>query len=52
MYRMMERKVLLPDDVGVTNMVEDECTIILRSCPVPDYTDRLVVQGELVEKRS
>jgi sortase (surface protein transpeptidase) len=49
---MMERKVLLPDDVGVTNMVEDGCTIILRSCPVPDYTDRLVVQGELVEKRS
>jgi sortase (surface protein transpeptidase) len=51
-YRMMERKVLLPDVVGVTNVVEDECTITLRSCPVPDHTNRLVVQGELVEKLS
>jgi hypothetical protein len=30
----MERKVLLPDDVGVTNVVEDECTVTLRSCTV------------------
>jgi sortase (surface protein transpeptidase) len=48
----MKRKVLLPDDVGVTIMVEDECTITLSSCPVPDYTNRLVAQGELVKKLS
>jgi hypothetical protein len=45
----MEYEVLLQDNVEVTKVVEGEFTVTLKTCILPDYGDRLVVQGELLE---
>ena len=49
-YKVTEQKVVPSDNVEVMNAVEGEATITLQTCTLPDYVDRLVVQGELVEE--
>jgi sortase A len=46
------RLVADPDGVEVMNAVEGESLITLQTCTLPDYERRLIVQGELVEKRA
>lgn len=49
-YRVTEQKIVAPDNVEVMNAPEDGKSIItLQSCTLPDYAERLIVQGELVE---
>ncbi len=50
-YRLTEQKVVPPDNIEVMNADEEGKSIItLQTCTLPDYVDRIVVQGELVEK--
>ncbi|MCA1716063.1 MAG: sortase [Actinobacteria bacterium] len=49
-YRVTEQKVVPPDNIEVMNAVEGESIVTLQTCTLPDFTERLVVQGELVEK--
>jgi sortase A len=46
------RLVAGPDSVEVMNAVEGESLITFQTCTLPDYERRLIVQGELVEKRA
>lgn len=51
-YRVTKRMIVGPDNVEVMNAVEGKSIISLQTCTLPDYEKRLVVQGELVEKRA
>lgn len=48
-YRVTTYLVTDPFDVEVMNPVDDKSVITLQTCTLPDYEDRIVVQGELVE---
>lgn len=49
-YRITSKEVVGPDNVQVMNPPEDGSSIItLQTCTLPDYKDRIVVQGELVQ---
>ena len=39
-----------PDDVEVMNAVEGESIVTLQTCTLPDYSERIIVQGKLVEE--
>ncbi len=47
-YRVTEQKIVPPDNVEVMNPVEGKSIVTLQTCTLPDYVDRIVVQGELV----
>jgi sortase A len=49
-YRVTEQVVVGPDSVEVMNPVEGKSLVTLQTCTLPDYEDRLIVQGELVEE--
>lgn len=49
-YRVTEQKVVPPNNIEVMNATKGKSIITLQTCTLPDFTDRLVVQGELVEK--
>jgi LPXTG-site transpeptidase (sortase) family protein len=50
LYRVTETTVVGPNDVEVMNAVEGKSLITLQTCTLPDYEERLIVQGELVER--
>lgn len=47
-YKVTEQKIVPPDNIEVMNAVEGESIITLQTCTLPDYADRIIVQGELV----
>jgi sortase A len=49
-YKVTGQKVVPPDNVEVMNSVNGRSTISLQTCTLPDYAERIVVQGELVER--
>lgn len=49
-YRVSRRTVVGPNSVEVMNAKEGESLVTLQTCTLPDYEERLIVQGELVEK--
>jgi sortase A len=49
LYRVTRTTVVGPNDVEVMNTVEGKSLITLQTCTLPDYEERLIVQGELVE---
>jgi sortase A len=49
-YRITSKQVVGPDNVQVMNPPDNGGSILtLQTCTLPDYKDRIVVQGELVE---
>jgi sortase A len=50
LYRINKQVVVGPDSVEVMNPVEGRSLITLQTCTLPDYKERLIVQGELVKK--
>jgi sortase A len=48
-YRVTRTLVTDPYDVEVMNPVEGRNIVTLQTCTLPDYRDRIVVQGEMVE---
>jgi sortase A len=49
-YRVTEQEVVGPDNVEAMDAVEGKSVVSLQTCTLPDYKERLIVQGELVEK--
>ena len=47
---MTKRQVVDPDNVEVMEPEEGKSLVSLQTCTMPDYKQRLIVQGELVEK--
>lgn len=50
-YQVYNRFVTTPDDLSVTQPVGRNI-VSLQTCTLPDYSQRLVVQAELVESRT
>lgn len=48
-YRVDMKKVVGPRDVEVMNPPEDGSVVTLQTCTLPNYEDRIIVQGELIE---
>ena len=47
-YRVTGQMVMGPGDVGVMDPVMGKSVISLQTCTLPDYSDRLIVRGEMV----
>jgi sortase A len=47
-YAITDESVVAPDNVEVMNPVEGKSVITLQTCTLPDYSERIVVRGELV----
>ena len=52
LYRVTKRTIVGPDNVEVMNPVQGRSLVTLQTCTLPDYENRLIVQGELVEKKA
>lgn len=52
LYRVTEQMVVGPDDVEVMEPVPGESVVSLQTCTLPDYAERIVVRGVLVEERA
>ncbi len=49
-YRVFDSFVVNPDDTWVTDPVPGKNILTLQTCTLPDYSQRLLVQAELVSK--
>ncbi len=49
-YKVTGQKVVSTDNVEVMNAVQGKSIISLQTCTLPDYAERIVVQGELIEQ--
>jgi sortase A len=49
-YRVTEQKIVDLDNVEVMEPEEGKSLVSLQTCTLPDYEQRLIVQGELVDK--
>jgi sortase A len=47
-----DQKVVDLDNVGVMEPEEGKSLVSLQTCTLPDYKQRLIAQGELVDTRS
>jgi sortase A len=48
-YEVFKEYVVSPTDLSVTKAVPDKNIVTLQTCTLPDYSQRLIVQAELVE---
>jgi sortase A len=51
-YRVTKKVVVGPDAVDIMEPVEGKSLISLQTCTLPDYKERIVVQGELIDKKT
>jgi sortase A len=49
-YRVSEQEVVGSGNVESMDTVEGKSVVSLQTCTLPNYEERLIVQGELVEK--
>jgi sortase A len=49
-YRVIDQKVVDPDNVEVMEPEEGKSLVSLQTCTLPDYKQRLIVQGKLVDE--
>lgn len=47
-YKVTGQKIVPPDNVEVMNPVKGKSVVTLQTCTLPDYVNRIIVQGELV----
>jgi sortase A len=47
-YQVFKKQVVGPNDYHVTQPVPGRSVVTLQTCTLPDYSDRLIVQAELV----
>ena len=50
-YRVTKEVVVGPDAVEIMEPVPGKSVVSLQTCTLPDYKDRIIVQGELVDKK-
>jgi sortase A len=48
-YKVFKEYTVSPTDLSVTKAVPDKNILTLQTCTLPDYSQRLIVQAELVE---
>ncbi len=48
-YEVFKEFTVSPTDLSVTKAVPDKNIVTLQTCTLPDYSQRLIVQAELVE---
>ncbi|MDQ3377628.1 MAG: class E sortase [Actinomycetota bacterium] len=51
-YKVFKEVTVSPTDISVTRPVEGKNILTLQTCTLPDYSDRLIVQAELVDKEA
>lgn len=51
-YRVFREMTVSPTDLSVTEPVEDKSVLTLQTCTLPDYSQRLIVQAELVDEQA
>ena len=51
LYRVFDKKIVPPDRTSVKEPVGGKSIVSLQTCTLPDYSRRLIVQAELVQKR-
>ena len=51
-YRVTDQLVVDPDNVEVMEPEEGKSLVSLQTCTLPDYKQRLIVQGELVARKT
>jgi len=51
-YKVFNKMVVPPTKISVTNPIAGKNIVSLQACTLPDYSQRLIVQGELVEQRN
>ncbi|MGI8648859.1 MAG: class E sortase [Rubrobacter sp.] len=49
-YRVFREMTVSPTDLSVTEPVDGKSVLTLQTCTLPDYSQRLIVQAELVEQ--
>ena len=49
-YQVFKRMIVPPDQISVTKPVAGKNIVSLQACTLPDYSQRLIVQGELVKQ--
>ena len=49
-YRVSSKRVISPDEVGILRPTPGKNIVSLQTCTLPDYSHRLIVQGELQSK--
>jgi sortase A len=49
-YEVFGKRVISPDEVSILRPAKGKNIVSLQTCTLPDYSQRLVVQGELVGK--
>jgi sortase A len=49
-YEVFEKRVISPDTVSIMRPTKGENIVSLQTCTLPDYSHRLIVQGELKGK--
>jgi sortase A len=47
-YQVFKKQVVAPTDLSVIQPVPGKSVVTLQTCTLPDYSDRLIVQAELV----
>jgi len=50
-YKVFEKRIISPSEVGILRPVKGKNIVSLQTCTLPDYSHRLIVRGELVEKQ-
>ncbi len=48
-YEVFKEVTVSPSDLSVTNTVPGKNIVTLQTCTLPDYSQRLIVQAELIE---
>jgi sortase A len=49
-YRVTQQKIVDPDNVEVMEPQDGKSLVSLQTCTLPDYEQRIIVQGELVDE--
>lgn len=50
--RVTKEVVVPPDNVEIMEPVPGKSLVSLQTCTLPDYSERIIVQGELVDKKT
>jgi sortase A len=50
-YEVFEKRVISPDTVSILRPTKGKNIVSLQTCTLPDYSQRLIVQGELKSKQ-
>ena len=50
-YKVFEKRVISPSEVDILQPVEGKNIVSLQTCTLPDYSHRLIVRGELVDRQ-